>query len=150
MLRLEKSQASENSEGDSVPRADFEHWLEMGETPTPAQHRLFEVFLVSSDDGRVSLALIMIFLLFRDLCVVDLQPLAANADVHCLRARLAAHVDFGLLSSRPNLPILAAVHVLAALLVAVALMFLLCCFSATACIVCIRSNAGSFRGELCC
>lgn len=122
MLRLEKSQASENSEGDSVQRADFEHWLEMGETPTPAQHRLFEVFLVSSDDGRVSLALIMTFLLPCFMCC-GFAAMAANADVHCLRARLAAHVGFGLLSSRPNLPILAAVHVLAALLVAAARMF---------------------------
>lgn len=48
------SQASETSAGDSLLRTDFEQWLEMTDKPTPAQERLFEVFLVSHDDENVS------------------------------------------------------------------------------------------------
>eukprot|EP00752_Nemacystus_decipiens_P001706 g1652.t1 len=47
--------AIEHSEGDSLVRTDFEHWLEMGEKPTPAQGRLFDVFLVTCNDEQISL-----------------------------------------------------------------------------------------------
>eukprot|EP00903_Cladosiphon_okamuranus_P009664 g9195.t1 len=47
--------AIEHGEGDSLQRTDFEHWLEMAHKPKPVEERLFEVFLVSGSDERISL-----------------------------------------------------------------------------------------------
>ncbi|CAM9959168.1 unnamed protein product, partial [Hapterophycus canaliculatus] len=47
--------AGETSRGDCLQREDFEHWLEMGEKPTPVQERLFEVFLVTPGEAQISL-----------------------------------------------------------------------------------------------
>ena len=54
MLGKILSQASGRSEGDSLLRTEFELWLKMGEHRTPAQGRLFDVFLVNGGDEQVS------------------------------------------------------------------------------------------------
>lgn len=55
------AQAGETSGGDYLRREDFEHWLEMGERPTPVQERLFEVFVVTPGDAQVIVANLIVF-----------------------------------------------------------------------------------------
>ncbi|CAB1103427.1 unnamed protein product [Ectocarpus sp. CCAP 1310/34] len=45
--------ATESSDGKYLQRADFEHWLDMGSKPKPVEERLFEVFIVNSEEQQV-------------------------------------------------------------------------------------------------